>query len=151
MSNFPIDEIEITDSVVCICCTAFGGENDVRHIFDKGVKNVWLVDIDRVGLYSMQDKYGYKCVEKDWYEFVQSCIAKEKTFDVVVVDGWTNMDEAIWSAVDDIAKICRRLMIIGISQAYATQAGISTRTMVKRSDHNGGVYWAIQYVSNNGQ
>jgi hypothetical protein len=143
MINFPIEKIGVEDSVLCLCCAAFEGANDVIHIYEKGVEGVFLVDNNEEALLRVARKYGYPCKVSDWKAYIDKCIRNERRYDVIVLDGWTDMDEEVWGTLDDILQVCNKVAIIGMSDAYAKEKGYDMSAAVKRSDYGGGVYWVI--------
>lgn len=144
MSNFPICEIKPTDRILCLFAAAFLGENDVQHIKQHGCTDVVIVDTDYGKLMQLADMTGYDAVCMNAFLYIDRC---DTMFDVVVSDQWTGMDGLIHGDyLEKIKAISKRVAIIGVSGSYADTANIDKGTLLKRSDHEGGVYWRVVHV-----
>lgn len=144
MDNFPVDQISKDQSVLCLFCAAFGGANDVQHLYNAGFGKVTMVDNDLARLLEMRDKFGYKAICKDAFSVIDELIKNRIHYDVIISDQWTHHDALINEAYyEKLESIAQKVLILGISQNYLNQVKKPKGNYYKRSNHNGGVYWRI--------
>jgi len=121
MALYPSYIIDISDSVLLLCCAAFLGKSDAE--FYRECDNVVLVDILEDKLEVMKNKtYSTK---KTW-EYINRCMfdvlknytEQNRKFDIVSVDPWTgNLEQRIYDT--DFLKIfncTNKYLVVSASQ-----------------------------------
>jgi hypothetical protein len=142
LTGFPLQVIKPTDKVLSLFCAAYGGQQDVHHIFLAGVTKCTMVDIDDVKLKAMRFSYDRLCA--DCFEIIDRFYVSGEKFDVVVSDHWTGQDEKIHGDYLAKLKVLAPVRILGICSKYLkTQEKTPDGTYYKRSNFNGGVYWRL--------
>ena len=140
--TFPKEYLKETDSILCLFCAAFGGVQDVKYVYEAGIKDCIMVDWDKEKLMAM--KYPYAKVEADCFDYIDKCIAENKIFDVVISDQWTQqMDIININYLERLKQITKRVLIIGCSQQFIDKGNIVNEPLLKRSTHLGGIFWRI--------
>ena len=141
--GFPIELLSPDQSAICFFCAAFGGENDVKYLHEAGMKDVFLIDIDREKIKEVSYKYGYDFIGRDAFEVIDSGFFSQ--VDLIICDQWTNMDEQVNETYfDKFKSLAKKFLIIGISQKYIDSLKEKPPgEYYKRSDHEGGVYWRV--------
>jgi hypothetical protein len=137
--GFPYEHILPKDTVLSLFSAAFYGENDVKHLYKIGCRNVLMIDIDQVKLIAMQNKYKYEILCTDVFEFLKN---NKKIFDIVISDQWSNDDLRIHETYFcRLLNIARKRLILGCTEAYIQGHFPVPGEYFKRSDFNGGTYW----------
>lgn len=144
MRNFPLHEVNQQQSVLCLFCAAFGGENDVEHLYNAGFKNVTMVDINIAMLRGMNTRFGYPYIFTDAYKFIDEQAKLNKKYDVVICDQWSSDDHTINDLYFmKLRAITNNTLIVSISKPYIDKHGKLPGIYYKRSDHKGGVFWRV--------
>jgi hypothetical protein len=142
INTFPKEYIRSSDKVLCLFSAAFGGSQDVRYVYDAGVKDCVMVDNDKIKLLEL--KFPYTKVEGDCFNFIDECVKNNEKYDVVISDQWTQQMEIInTNYLERLKQITKRVLIIGCSQIYLDAGNIVTDLLIKRSEHMGGIFWRV--------
>lgn len=141
VSNFPIEYVSDNDKVLCLFSAAFGGKNDVLHLVEKGVKNVYVLDNDYHKLIDLSRNTGYKMLYWDAFTYLNQA---DTVFDVIISDHYTNVDERIHKEYfERLKRMCRKWLILGIAQKYMDKHGKPDGEYVQRSEYEGGIFWRV--------
>jgi hypothetical protein len=145
--NFPIHLLGFPDEVFMPFGCAFGGRNDIFHVHKSGVTNALIVDNDMANIRDHSEKYPhYRFVYGDGYAKISRFHEEGKTFDWVICDQWTSMDVDVWCMLPVLKGIARKGLIMGLcmkNKHLVQNVEWGEVEMMKRSEHEGGVYWCI--------
>lgn len=149
---------------------AFKGANDVAYVYEAGVPEALMVDIDGTNFGEMREQYPerpeWEYVEADAYELAAGLASSGRAFDLVVCDPFTGglMERVTFGTLPDFLAIARTDLVIGLAGTMLAAHGVSTeptpeeigaalskahgtpiacRELVRRSDNAGGVWWAV--------
>lgn len=140
--GFPIHALRPGHKVLSLFSAAFGGRQDVKYIFEAGVKDCLCVDINQFGLRLMP--FPYKYLTDDCFEYINRAYSGGFKFDVIVSDHWTNQDPKIHDEYFEKLDSMAHTLILGISQVYLnTLPKPPSGILYKRSHYMGGVYWRL--------
>lgn len=150
---FPIHLLRPGDRVLCVFSAAFLGRNAEAYIRDAGHLDVTCVDHDKAKLDEMAKLYPaewtFVCADAWTYPATQPPLS----FDVVVLDPWTQHVDRVMDAASEWAALARRVVVFGVTAAWLvdpstaglrhffSRHGVTPESVIKRSDYMGGVWW----------
>lgn len=140
---YPRTHLDGCESALVVFAAAFMGAQDAIWIHDAGLTATCIDnDIDRLD--PMQNLYPsdweFLCV--DAYEWLETA---EGVWDVVSVDSPTGHFERCAERLPIFCRLARRLVILGVGTKtkFGAPDGWEVVDCIKRSDYEGGVYWAV--------
>lgn len=140
---YPRKYLEGCETGLVLFAAAFMGQQDALWLHDAGV-TATCVDHDADFLDRMQGLYpsDWYFVCADVYEYADAVRGK---WDVVSVDSPTNHFERCADMVAVFCSLARRLVILGVGTDTQVDApdGWEVVETIKRSEFEGGVYWAV--------
>ena len=164
--TFPCDILAGCNSAAVFFCAAFYGRQDVIHMLNHGVSELWLNDMDVEKLNKMAALYGAanRLLPGDAYAVARELASAGRKFDVVNCDPFTNqmmnvlVDEyAVFSALAD------KWFITGATGLLFAEMGVEAtaealtkwmqskghadayveRLVQRNSSYQDGVYWVV--------
>lgn len=148
---FPVAALDGCRTALAIFSAAFYGRQDVIHLWDAGL-DVIAVDTDVKKLRLMQSLYSSEphplaVRVVDAGEFMTRAFSVEKSWDVVTFDPWTQTIAKLWAGLPHFSILAARVLIVGATAVEVAEArsleGFSGPVFLKRSDHAGGIFWAV--------
>jgi hypothetical protein len=128
---------------LCLFAAGFLGHNDAVHFALAGIQTT-CVDLDEVRLRQMARLYPshWEFVVHDAFDFAYAATCQ---WDVVSIDPWTSDFHTAAEHVDDFCAIARKAVIVGTGRGakISPPAGWQLSEFTIRSNHKGGVYWAV--------
>lgn len=161
---FPTERLAGLRTAGAFFCAAFLGRQDVIHLSDAGL-NVEAFDTDAPLVAKMEAIYpGQVHVHvADAFAVAANYARIGIKYDVVTVDPWTNMVTQALDVLPTWCALARRLVLVNVTAPWFRERGLEPNEVVfqlwidrtfpdlswrivelrKRSDHVGGVYWAV--------
>lgn len=140
---YPVGVLVGCETALVLFAAAFGGRQDAYWMAEAGL-TATCVDIDGDKLREMAENYpaGWEFVNADAYEFVA---ATDRRWDVVSADPWTNQFAQAAEALPAMCRAASRAVILGVGAGalLSPPAGWEETGRVRRSDYDGGVFWAV--------
>jgi len=131
------------ETALVVFAAAFMGAQDAIWIHDAGL-TATCIDNDQDRLDRMQNLYpgSWSFLNVDAYEWLETA---EGAWDVVSVDSPTGHFERCADRIGIFCKLARRLVVLGIGVDTHVEPpeGWEVVECIKRSDHAGGVFWAV--------
>ncbi len=164
--SFPCDILPECQSGIAFFCAAFYGRNDVIHLFNHGVQDLWLNDMDEEKLAVMGEVFGVEAqlLPGDSFTIAKNLREKGGSFDLVLCDPFTNlMKRTLVDEYENFAGIACKWFVTGASGAMFAELGIEPtapaltdwlrrqghddalvdRLVMRNSDYQNGVYWVV--------
>lgn len=162
---FPVALSHECANAVCFFCAQFYGKNDVIHLATAGMEDVTLVDLDTNKLSIMENIYPQQWTYRvgDAYAVAAEMNSQGERFDLVVCDPYSSAAPTVlFDKFSDFFGIAAKYFVTLVSQPMLSQrsleadAGalgehlsevhdrkIQVADLIKRSSHEGGIYWAV--------
>ena len=148
MSTFPkyIFDQEHKSNVLDLFCAHFGGSNTFINFINE-VDEYIGVDNNHEKILELEKKYpdlDFVCT--DVYDLIDGI--KEKSFEIVVSDQWTNQNDKLYSVISKLFRIATKYVVISTNEEYHTKLpakldDFALECFWYRSEYLGGTYWAI--------
>lgn len=143
-SAYPTWLLRENETALVLFAAAFHGANDAQFIRQAGM-TATCVDTDHQKLGAMVLDYpdGWEYVHADAFDYA---IRTRRQWDALSLDPFTNrFEECAGLVYAHGDRLARRAIILGCGsgQAIAAPSGWKVAEMRKRSDLNGGVFWAV--------
>lgn len=162
---FPTRLLHGCHSAASFFCAQFYGKNDVIHLYEMGVPQVTLVDLDTAKLAVMRNLYpqDWTILQADAFETAQRMLKESRKFDAVICDPYSSLGSRV--AFDEFRvfqALASKLLLFMYSKEMFDELGIepdvaalgaavSKRSgvkaeavdVIKRSSHAGGIYWGV--------
>ena len=157
-ATFPCAILSEVNTAISFFSAHFHGLNDIVHLYQNNVKNIWINDLNEkllretAELYDLQDYM----LPGDAFEVARLCAEAEMSFDLVVCDPFTGLMKEV---IEDQSfyNICSRYLVFGVTKSLILEKGngdldrmfrklsdqFTVQSAVKRSDFKGGVYWVL--------
>lgn len=163
---FPTRILNGCRSAASFFVAQFYGKNDVIHIYNAGIAQVTLVDLDVEKLGVMRDIY-----PDDWEVLCEDAFAAarrfregQRTFDVVTCDAYSGGDAetVAWTGYPLWESLAGKYLLLMYSASMLEQLHAAPEPasvaealnrrldrvvrvvdLIKRSSHAGGIYWCV--------
>jgi hypothetical protein len=164
---FPRSCVEGMATAACLFTCAQYGRQDVIHVYNAGIRDVTLVDLDAAKMDHMKRIYRPEWSYKvgDYRAFLASAIASKTQYDLVTADpNLSHADEVVGEGLGDLVSITRKALCTGYSADLLERDGYKagglegmSRTISDRLGRNLNVvevmyrantaYWAVIHVA----
>lgn len=159
--GFPVHLLAQVESAASFFCAEFFGRTEVIHLYRLAVPAVLLVDIDHEKLKHMSSIYPdeWRVSAGDAYDLADRLHLANKTFELVTCDAYESarvmFDESV-----RFSRLTTRFLVLncrghdlprlGVDGEYVERfprvdspvEGFNLISVDKRSNHQGGMYWA---------
>jgi hypothetical protein len=162
---FPLRLLHGCDSVLAFFCAQFYGKNDIIHVYNAGVPEVTLVDLDEAKLGVMKALYPATWTMRvgDAFAVAEEYRAQGRRFDAVICDPYTQMAKTVaWDHLRLFHAVARKYWFVLYTQQMFDELGIEPGSphlaarladkaggpvdiqgVYRRSSHKGGIYWCV--------
>lgn len=166
---FPTRLLHECQSAICFFCAQFFGKNDIIHIYNSGIPNVTLVDLDEMKFARMKELYpkNWKFLCADAFDAAKRLACDGHLFDLVCCDPYTSTAPEVafdkfkyFQAISQKYVMClytkEMFDALGIDPEPKSLANalhekhginIKVKSIITRSSHVGGVYWCVFDIS----
>jgi hypothetical protein len=162
---FPLRLLHGCQSVLSFFCAQFYGKNDIIHVYNAGVPEVTLVDLDEAKLAVMKSLYpaGWNTRVGDAFSVAEELRSAGRRFDVVICDPYTQMAKTVaWDHLALFRALARKYWFVLYTQEMFDELGVAPGSpdlaarlaqkagcpveiegVYRRSSHKGGIYWCV--------
>ncbi len=140
---FPVAVLDGCETALVLFAAAFGGAQDAAFVRDAGLQAT-CVDTNRAALERMQRHY-----PDDWVFVCEDAFVfprlTQRTWDVVTADVFTTDFDRAAATVGMWCGLANRAVVLGTGRGVRVAApdGWEVTGRVRRSNFNGGVFWAV--------